>query len=200
MFKAIKKFIKNKLNITSLNSGIDELRNAGAKIGSNVHISPPIYFQVFEARLREIHDWVTIAPYVTFICHDSSAVSVFIEENLRTKFGKIVIKNNVYIGARTILMPGVEIGEYSIIGAGSIITKDVPSYSLVIGSPGEVVLDTREFLKKWKNKQKTSNDKIFFVDWGLPLKDFSQKYPRNSEEHNKEVYKIINVYFDRFLK
>lgn len=51
----------------------------------------------------------------------------------------IIIENNVWIGAKAIVLKGVRIGEGAIIGAGSIVTKDVPPYSLVVGNPAIVV-------------------------------------------------------------
>ena len=51
----------------------------------------------------------------------------------------IIIENNVWIGARAIILKGVRIGEGAIIGSGSVVAKDVPPYSLVVGNPARVV-------------------------------------------------------------
>ena len=61
----------------------------------------------------------------------------YIKDNYCKK-GKIVIEDNVWIGANVIIFPGVIIGKKSIIGAGSIITKNIPPYSIVKGQPGIV--------------------------------------------------------------
>ncbi len=53
-----------------------------------------------------------------------------------------------FIGARSILMPGISVGEGSIVGAGSVVTKDVPPYSMVVGNPARVVasnIDVRDY-------------------------------------------------------
>ena len=52
---------------------------------------------------------------------------------------KTRINNDVWIGARAIIMPGVEIGQGSIIGSGAVVTKDVPPYSIVGGVPAKVI-------------------------------------------------------------
>ena len=54
----------------------------------------------------------------------------------------IIIENDVWIGARSIITKGVSIGKGAIIGAGSVVTKDVPSYTLVCGNPAKVIKKT----------------------------------------------------------
>ena len=52
---------------------------------------------------------------------------------------QITISNNVWIGANSAILAGVHIGEHAIVGAGSVVTKDVPSYSVVVGNPAKIV-------------------------------------------------------------
>ena len=51
----------------------------------------------------------------------------------------IVIEDDVWIGARSILLPGITIGKGSIIGAGSVVTKNIPPFSIVGGNPAKVI-------------------------------------------------------------
>ena len=51
----------------------------------------------------------------------------------------VTIENDVWIGTRAIILPGVSIGKGAIIGAGTVVTKDVPEYSIVCGNPGQVI-------------------------------------------------------------
>jgi len=53
--------------------------------------------------------------------------------------GKILIKQGASIGANATIICGVTIGEYAMVGAGSVVTKDVPSYSLVYGNPARFI-------------------------------------------------------------
>ena len=52
---------------------------------------------------------------------------------------KVIIENDVWIGARVIILPGVKIGTGSVVAAGSVVTKDVPSYVIVAGNPAIII-------------------------------------------------------------
>ena len=54
----------------------------------------------------------------------------------------VVIGNGVWIGQRSIILPGVTIGEHSIIGANSVVTHDIPAYCIAAGQPAKI-------MKKW---------------------------------------------------
>ncbi|WP_027087253.1 CatB-related O-acetyltransferase [Cohnella panacarvi] len=59
--------------------------------------------------------------------------------NALTKNGKIVIGNDVWIGAKTVILPSVHIGNGAIVAAGAVVTKDVPDYAIVAGVPAKVI-------------------------------------------------------------
>lgn len=64
------------------------------------------------------------------------------KENLpyfRTTAQPIVINDNVWIGGGVIILPGVEIGKNSVIGAGSVVTKNIPANSVAVGNPCRVI-------------------------------------------------------------
>jgi maltose O-acetyltransferase len=56
----------------------------------------------------------------------------------------ITIGNDVWIGTRVIILPGVTVGDHAVIGAGSVVTKDVPDYAIVGGNPARVIRDRRQ--------------------------------------------------------
>ena len=60
---------------------------------------------------------------------------------------EIIIKKGAWIGAGASILPGVTVGKYAIVGAGAIVTKDVPDYAVVVGIPAKVVktLDKDKF-------------------------------------------------------
>ncbi|MBM4164979.1 MAG: acyltransferase, partial [Lentisphaerae bacterium] len=55
----------------------------------------------------------------------------------------VVLESDVFIGARAILLKGVTIGRGSVVGAGSVVTKSVPAFSICAGNPARVVGDSR---------------------------------------------------------
>ena len=72
-----------------------------------------------------------------------------VDQGITTK--EIIIEDNVWIGANAVITAGVTIGRHSVIGAGSVVTKNVPSYCVVVGNPGRIVkkYDHKEML--WKS-------------------------------------------------
>lgn len=68
----------------------------------------------------------------------------------------VKIHDNVFIGARSIILPGVEIGENSIIGAGSVIVKDVPDNVVVAGNPAQILCSAEEYIEKQRRKMESA--------------------------------------------
>ena len=62
----------------------------------------------------------------------------------------VLIKKGAWIGAGATVLPGVSVGKYAIVGAGAVVTKDVPDYAVVLGAPAKVVkmLDPEKFEKE----------------------------------------------------
>ena len=91
-----------------------------------------------------IEDDVMIAGNVQLLSnnHDEYERQVLLCE-------KIIIKKGAWIGAGASILPGVTVGKYAIVGAGAIVTKNVPDYSVVVGTPAKVVkkLDKDKFPK-----------------------------------------------------
>lgn len=95
-------------------------------IGNNVTIKSGV--QLWDG-LR-IEDFVFIGPNVTFT-NDHIPRS----KRKPLKFAKTIVKKNASVGANSTVLAGIQIGEYSLIGAGSVLTKDVPKYQVWYGNP-----------------------------------------------------------------
>ena len=97
---------------------------------------------------------VTLAPRVQVLAHDAST-----KRHLgRTRIGKVVIGDRVFVGTSTIILPGVIIGSDVIIGAGSIVTEDIPSGVVAAGNPARVLCSLTEFLERRSAEMASSPD------------------------------------------
>lgn len=131
--------------------------------GSNVHFGDWVYANFNLTIVDDGHvyvgDKVMFGPNVTIATANHP-----IEPGLRDRmlqYNKDVhIENNVWIGANTVIVPGVTIGENSVIGAGSVVTKDIPANVVAVGNPCRVLREIgehdREYFYKdekidWKN-------------------------------------------------
>ena len=104
-------------------------------IGNNSGIGDETYFQ---GKVTIGND-VMMGPRCAFIAQNHNFSDNNIPMRLQGDNSKeIIIENNVWIGYGVIVLPGVHIGSNSIIGAGSIVTKDIPNNSIAVGVPAKV--------------------------------------------------------------
>lgn len=117
-----------------------------AIIGRRVAIEGPVTLG-YGSTLREgcvaishttLEDWVGISSNVHFITftHDIGDVNRRVGT---IKFKPILVRSGTWIGTRTTVLPGVTIGVGCVIGAGSLVTKDVPDNCLAVGRPAQVI-------------------------------------------------------------
>lgn len=132
--KSIQKFKKKGQNLIFSKRGVF-VRPEEISIGNNVFISSNFHIS---ARNLVIGNNIMIGPNLVIECDnhifDIVGETMFQNRNLRNIKG-VVIKDDVWIGANVIILPGTTIGEGSIIGAGSVVTKDIPDYSICVGNP-----------------------------------------------------------------
>ncbi len=67
------------------------------------------------------------------------------------KTDQIIIENNVWIGANSTILAGVHIGEHVVVGAGSVVTKDIPPFNVVVGNPARIVKEYDHKEQRWIN-------------------------------------------------
>lgn len=132
------------------------LRRRGARIGAQTTLLNRVEDFGTEPWLVEIGSRVTVAGGVLFVTHDGAS-RVFrhrIEGGspFGNRFGTIRILDNSFIGARSILLPGIVIGPDSIVGAGSVVTRDVPPHTVVAGHPARAVADLDDHIATYRRK------------------------------------------------
>lgn len=99
-------------------------------VGNRVTIKSGVY--VWDG--TTIDDDVFIGPCVAFTNDKHPRSKVY-----PASFYKIHIHHNASIGANATILPGVTIGKFAMVGAGSVVTKDVPDYAVVVGNPAKVI-------------------------------------------------------------
>lgn len=104
-------------------------------IGSNTYINPNCL--LIASTSVAIGSGCAISWDVQII--DDDLHQVLVDQTSRPRTLPIVIGDNVWIGARVLILKGVTIGKGSIIGAGSVVTRDVPEYSVVVGNPARLI-------------------------------------------------------------
>lgn len=117
-------------------------RMMGAKVGRNAGIGYGIYLDVSGLKRLEIGDNFIIASESLLLLHrrDLSKYSQGMNpHDIPMREGYIKIGDNVQIGMRALILPGVTIGDGAVIGANSVVTSDVPPYTIVAGSPAKVI-------------------------------------------------------------
>ena len=89
-----------------------------------------------------LENGVFVGPHVVFT-NDLYPRAITKEGKLKTdaewEVGTVLVKEGASIGARTVVLPNVVIGKFALVGAGSVVTKDVPDYGLVLGVPAKLV-------------------------------------------------------------
>lgn len=62
---------------------------------------------------------------------------------------EVIIEDDVWIGANSVILAGITIGKHSVIGAGSVVIRDVPPYSIVVGNPGKIIKQYNFSSQEW---------------------------------------------------
>ena len=130
----------------------EKLVSMGMVVGKNFKRLNGVILDPSHCWLIEIGDDVTMAPRVHILCHDAST-KTFLNY---TKIGRVTIGSNVFIGAESVVLPGVTIGNNVVIGAGSIVTHDIPDGMVAMGNPARVVCSLEQYLQKERTRMEES--------------------------------------------
>lgn len=155
-----------KYRILKLGGAIGRSRYAGVTIGNNCRLNGfPNWGS--EPWLITIGNHVEISLRVTFLTHDGATWCFRGQERYKNviRYGKIVIDDNCFIGANTTILPNVHIRENTIVGACSVVTKDLEANSVYAGIPARRICSLEEYAEKCLfqtpqyNKEEYSKDK-----------------------------------------
>ncbi|USD64066.1 sugar O-acetyltransferase [Vibrio sp. SCSIO 43136] len=128
-----------------------------ANWGIHTHLGKNVYANFNLTLVDDNHiyigDYVMIGPNVTI-----ATAGHPIDPSLRKRVAQfnipVTIGNNVWVGANSVILPGVSIGDNSVIGAGSVVTKDIPANVVAVGNPCRVLREIGEHDREFYYKDR----------------------------------------------
>lgn len=115
-------------------------RRRGVKIGNHVYIGPRVQLDFLYPKLITIEDYVSIGMGSMVFAHSNPTCSIDIKRNFYPrKVAPTTIKRGAWIAPGNIILAGVSIGENSVVGAGSVVDRDVESLTVVAGNPAKLI-------------------------------------------------------------
>lgn len=138
LYKVGVKFPYSKVRVKSM-------RALGHEVGKDVYFPADITITQNFVRNRGhlvLGDRVSIGPNCTFVLTSHPNASR-IRTDISDKKAEIIVHDDAWIGACAVILPGIEIGEGAIVGAGSVVTKNVEQFSVVVGNPARQIKKVR---------------------------------------------------------
>ena len=118
------------------------LRKIGCHVGKDVFIGSQVWIDTGHADLIYIEDHAHVTGRTVLLCHKKDLSDYHLGDDyakLPYMKGEIHLGKGCSTGTDTLIMPGVTIGEGAIVGAGSLVTKDIPAWTIAVGRPAKVV-------------------------------------------------------------
>jgi acetyltransferase-like isoleucine patch superfamily enzyme len=138
--KKLFKLLAKHLPGAELRAGI--FRACGFRIGSGTYVAEDVIVaEILEDQSEKlvVGDRVAIGPRVTFVTSSDPNKSRIAPSPVLPIRSKIVVEDDAWIGAGAIILPNVRIGEGAIVGAGAVVTEDVPPRAVVAGIPAKIL-------------------------------------------------------------
>lgn len=139
---------KHRFDRARLERRWERLQQLGMHIGRNVWLPESTWIDTSHCFLISIGDDCGFGEGCLLLAHDAQ-MDEFLDA---ARIGRVVIRESCHIGARVIVLPGVEIGPRTIVGAGSVVTKSLPPETVCVGNPAKPVCTLDEYLERHRDR------------------------------------------------
>lgn len=146
-------FLRKAVMLLNREIPTETLIKRGMRVGKDFNRQQGCFLDPTHCFLITIGDDVTMSIRVTVMAHDASTKKTL----GYTKIGQVHIGDHVFIGANTTILPGVTIGDYAVVGAGSIVTHDVPAKTVVAGVPAKEICSVDEYVARFQSQMDEAN-------------------------------------------
>lgn len=146
-------FLRKAIMLLNREIPTETLIKRGMRVGKDFNRQQGCFLDPTHCFLITIGDDVTMSIRVTVMAHDASTKKTL----GYTKIGQVHIGNHVFIGANTTILPGVTIGDYAVIGAGSIVTHDIPARTVAAGVPAKEICDVDAYTERFQTQMSAGN-------------------------------------------
>ncbi len=136
--------VKCKIDRVRLERRWAKLRQLGMHIGHDVLLPASTWIDTPYCFLISIGDHCGFGEGCFIVAHDAQ-MDEFLDA---ARIGRVVIHPSSHIGTQTIILPGVEIGPRTIVGANSLVSKSLPADSVCAGNPARVICSLEEYLER----------------------------------------------------
>ncbi len=116
----------------------------GMDLGQGVNLPASTWIDMSACHLIRIGDWCGFGPQCAILAHDGQ-MDEFLDAGL---VGRVTIHESCHFGYRTVILPGVEIGPRTIVGANSVVSKSLPPDTVCAGVPARVICTLDEYLAR----------------------------------------------------
>lgn len=161
MISFIKRRLKRLLFRLRADFTTEQLIEMGLRVGSGFKRMHGTILDPSHCWLITIGDNVTMAPRVHILAHDASTC----HHLGYARIGRVDIGNNVFIGADTVVLPGVSIGDNSVIGANSTVSKNIPANVVAAGNPAKVISSIDDYIAR--NKARMEKGHVYGEEYTL---------------------------------
>lgn len=127
---------------------LENLRAAGMHIGQGVNMPASTWIDASHAHLISIGDWCGFGEQCLILAHDAQ-VAEFLDVRL---IDRVVLHESSHFGSRTVILPGVEVGPRTLIGANSVVSRSLPPDTVCAGTPARVLCTLDEYLAKHRKR------------------------------------------------